>query len=249
VPRFLVRHRSDRHTSQLRVLTQQEAGSLGPRPLLPRARGWRVVAATLALSLALHLALLAALHSETARDATAPPVELFPVVLIWEEPPAAPAATPAAPAPAARVAPKRPRAVTPPPRALPPARPAPPAPEPGLAEAAPAPALPAVAAAPALRELAPPAFVPEAWLRVIAQPAPHYPYGARRRGAEGIAWLRVDLAASGRVQRVEVERSTGHRDLDRAAVAAVRSWRFAPLPEEMEASDLWFRVPVEFRLH
>jgi protein TonB len=235
------------------VLTRQAPGSPGPRLPPLRARSWGVVAAALATSLALHVALVAALCRGPAPAAAAVHDELFPVVLIWEAPPAAPDATPAAQAPATRAVPRRPRAVSTPPRARAPERPAPPAPAepapaPELPAVAAAPALQAVAAAPALRESAAPALGSQAWLHALAQPAPHYPYAARRRRAEGLAWLRVDLAASGRVLRVELERSSGHRDLDRAALAAVRRWRFAPLPEEVEVSDLWFRIPVEFRL-
>jgi protein TonB len=264
VPRFAARHRT-RRTSQ-RVLTRHVPGSPGPRPPPLHACSWWVVAAALATSLALHVALVAALSREPVREAAAVHDEPFPVVLIWEAPPAAPDATPAAQAPATQAASKRPRAVSKPPRALSPEPPAPAAPAeaaparvlPAVAAApapvlpavaaAPAPVLPAVAATPALGESAAPALGSQPWLRALAQPAPHYPHAARRRRAEGIAWLRVDLAASGQVRRVALERTSGHRDLDRAALAAVRRWRFAPLPEEVEASDLWFRVPVEFRL-
>lgn len=247
----MVRRRGHFRASAVRVLTQHEPGCFGPSSLLPRVHHWRVGAAALVLSLALHAALVLGLRARPV--AAVPSPVLFPVVLIWEEPRPTPVATPTAPAPVPRVAQVRLRPVSAPPPAPPAVRSTPPAlePKPPVAEPAPASApvasLAAPVAAPALHE-PPPSFAPEAWLRVLAQPAPHYPYGARRRRAEGIAWLRVDLAASGRVLRVAVERSTGHRDLDQAALAAVRSWRFAPPPQEVEASDLWFRVPVEFRL-
>jgi protein TonB len=108
---------------------------------------------------------------------------------------------------------------------------------------------PAAPAAPVTSdaEARPPVAAGPLTLHAVFRPAPRYPSAARRRGAEGTTWLRVELAPTGRVVRVAVERSAGHLDLDRAAVTAVSAWRFAPL-EGMDTSDRWFRIPVDFRL-
>jgi protein TonB len=213
------------------------------------SRTQRRAGLALTLSLALHAALAAALGWSTqAREPTRAAVTFLPLVVIHEEPVlAAPPAEPAPPHP-----PRRPRP--------PAAKPAPPAPAPRplapltepapRAESPPPMAALAATAAPAVAA-APPAPAPAGAglaLHALARPAPRYPRAARLRGAEGTAWLVVDVAPSGRVRRVELERSAGHRDLDRAALAAVRRWLFAPLPEGMDRSDRWFRVPVEFRL-
>jgi protein TonB len=80
------------------------------------------------------------------------------------------------------------------------------------------------------------------------QVRPGYPASARRVGAAGTAVLRVHVLADGRVGTVEVETSAGHADLDRAAVEAVRQWRFEPGRRGEEPAAMWVLLPVEFRL-
>lgn len=77
---------------------------------------------------------------------------------------------------------------------------------------------------------------------------PDYPHAARLRGWEGETLLRVLVGADGRPRQVHVERSSGHSLLDRAAVHAVRGWRFHPAQLEGVARDAWTVVPVAFRL-
>ncbi|HWB01934.1 MAG TPA: TonB family protein [Verrucomicrobiales bacterium] len=64
--------------------------------------------------------------------------------------------------------------------------------------------------------------------RLLTQTAPDYPASARRRGAHGIAWVRVQVTASGSVADASLHRSCGHADLDAAAVRTAKRWRFAP---------------------
>lgn len=80
------------------------------------------------------------------------------------------------------------------------------------------------------------------------QVRPAYPERARRDGREGTTWLRVRISASGRVERVETERSAGDEALDRAASDAVRRWRFEAAPDGASRDDVWVLVPIEFRL-
>jgi protein TonB len=80
------------------------------------------------------------------------------------------------------------------------------------------------------------------------QRAPLYPESARRRGVEGTAQVALRLAASGRVDDVRLHRTSGDAALDGAALASVRRWRFDPPPPGAEWRDLWFLVPIEFRL-
>jgi periplasmic protein TonB len=80
------------------------------------------------------------------------------------------------------------------------------------------------------------------------QVRPGYPASARRAGAAGTAVLRVHVLADGRVGAVEIETSAGHADLDRAAVEAVRQWRFEPGQRGEEPTAMWVLLPVEFRL-
>lgn len=72
-----------------------------------------------------------------------------------------------------------------------------------------------------------------------------YPVGARRREAEGEVVIRVHIGASGRVDEVRVEASSGHPDLDRAAMRFARSVPRLPPPP---GGSMWVRIPIEFSL-
>lgn len=64
--------------------------------------------------------------------------------------------------------------------------------------------------------------------RVLSAPAPDYPAAALRSGASGEVVLRIEVDARGRPAEVTVVSSSRNRDLDRAALRAVRRWRFEP---------------------
>lgn len=81
-----------------------------------------------------------------------------------------------------------------------------------------------------------------------ANQPPPYPGVARRRGWEGKVTLDVSVGPDGRVADVRVVRSAGHRVLDKAAVEAVRAWRFAPAHLAGVALASTVRVPIVFRL-
>ena len=80
------------------------------------------------------------------------------------------------------------------------------------------------------------------------QVRPSYPPSARRLGIQGTALLRVYVAADGQVTEVLVDQSAGHPDLDRAAVEAVRRWRFEPGRRSEEPIGMWVLLPVQFVL-
>ncbi len=80
------------------------------------------------------------------------------------------------------------------------------------------------------------------------QTRPAYPETARRAGVEGVSVLRFEVLADGKVGGVMVERSAGHQDLDRAAIAAVRTWRFEPARRGADAVAVWVMLPVRFEL-
>ena len=81
------------------------------------------------------------------------------------------------------------------------------------------------------------------------QTTPRYPESARRQGVEGITTLRFVVLANGHVGQIGVTRSAGHVDLDRAAVEAVKTWRFEPAKRGKEAVAVWVTLPVRFELH
>jgi len=80
------------------------------------------------------------------------------------------------------------------------------------------------------------------------QTTPRYPESARTAGIEGISLLRFVVLADGLVGTVNVEKSAGHPDLDRAAIDAVKTWRFEPARRGKEAVAVWVTIPVRFQL-
>ncbi|PTD98157.1 energy transducer TonB [Pseudothauera lacus] len=82
----------------------------------------------------------------------------------------------------------------------------------------------------------------------LNNPPPPYPPMSRRLGEEGRVIVRVALDALGKVVEIGLERSSGHRRLDRAAVDAVRAWRFEPARSGGRAVAASVLVPVDFRL-
>ena len=79
-------------------------------------------------------------------------------------------------------------------------------------------------------------------------PPPRYPLIARQGGYEGTVWLKVFIDRKGSVRQVKIDRSSGHRALDRAAEAAVKEWRFVPGREGDRAVDMWVTIPIRFAL-
>jgi periplasmic protein TonB len=81
------------------------------------------------------------------------------------------------------------------------------------------------------------------------QTTPHYPEAARREGVEGTVTLRFEVLASGKVGTVQVQRSAGRVDMDRAAVEAIRTWLFEPARRGKEAVAVWVTLSVRFELN
>ena len=77
---------------------------------------------------------------------------------------------------------------------------------------------------------------------------PEYPPEARRRGIEGLVRLDAVLDLKGRVEDpIRVLESVP--DLDAAAIAALRAWRFSPARNAQgEAVRVILEVPIRFVL-
>ena len=127
-----------------------------------------------------------------------------------------------------------------------------------VAETAPQPvpvAAPPVAAAPPAAE-APPAVAtapvadiePDYKASYLNNPKPPFPMVARRMNWEGKVILNVEVLAEGACGAVNVFRSSGHEVLDKAAMNAVKNWRFSPARRAGQAITKWFKVPVNFSL-
>ena len=80
------------------------------------------------------------------------------------------------------------------------------------------------------------------------QVKPEFPESARKANAEGTTLLKVEVLANGRVGEIVVTRSSGRQDLDDAAIAAVKQWRFEPARRGSTAVAMWASLPVRFQL-
>lgn len=79
-------------------------------------------------------------------------------------------------------------------------------------------------------------------------PMPTYPRRARERGIEGRVTLKIEVLADGSAGAVSIAQSSGHQVLDRAAIDAVRTWRFRPAEREGVPLVSSIEIPVAFRL-
>lgn len=115
-------------------------------------------------------------------------------------------------------------------------RPAPPPPPAPKVQPAPVPRAPAV--------VEPPRFD----LAYLNNPAPAYPVFAKRAREQGVVMLRVRVDASGNVEGIDIHKSSGSDRLDKAALAAVRQWRFVPARQGNRPVAGVALVPINFQL-
>jgi protein TonB len=80
----------------------------------------------------------------------------------------------------------------------------------------------------------------------ISSPAPRYPPDALRRGESGETLLRIHVGIDGVPDDVDLVRGSGSRSLDRAAMEAVRAWRFRPAVSNGQPVAATVQVPIAF---
>ena len=233
-----------------------------------RGGSQRIIAIALLISVVAHASLLALLPGN-AELPTSVSAQVLDVVLV--EPEKVPQSEPPAVPPAQR-APKPekqpPREVRSPPKkpkrepsqSLQPAPPATPsepirtAPaEPPAANTAqpaePAASPPAPRTTPPVASVAPAPLTPPSFnASYLRNPAPRYPPVARRNGEQGTVTLRVLVSRDGVPARVSIEKTSGSRHLDAAALETVQGWRFVPARSGTDAVEAWVLVPIVFRL-
>ncbi len=79
-------------------------------------------------------------------------------------------------------------------------------------------------------------------------PRPSYPAVAIRRGYEGKVVLNVRVLPNGKPEEIAIYKSSGYKVLDKAALKAVKKWKFVPAQRGFTAVASWVRVPIEFQL-
>lgn len=80
----------------------------------------------------------------------------------------------------------------------------------------------------------------------VETPPPEYPLEFACAGVGGEVVLVVQIGATGTPDDVRVEYTSRQAQLDTAAVAAVRNWRFKPATSRGQAVPTKIRVPVKF---
>ena len=80
---------------------------------------------------------------------------------------------------------------------------------------------------------------PRRIVQCLSCPKPRYPKRALRRGIEGEPRILITINSDGRVQSVQLERSSGNPEIDRAALDAGRRSRF-------QAIEGGAKVPVSY---
>ena len=116
-----------------------------------------------------------------------------------------------------------------------------PVPEPVIPEPPPPPP-PAPPAPPA--PIIPPNFV----AAYLDNPPPVYPSASKRLGETGTVLLRVLVDEQGQSKSIEIQSSSGYSRLDRAALDAVRKWKFVPAKQGDRAISAAVLVPLTFEL-
>jgi len=101
----------------------------------------------------------------------------------------------------------------------------------------------------AAREHGSSAIVPPTYSAAyLRNPPPRYPVSARRSGEQGTVTLRVFVTREGVPATVSVHATSGSSALDQAAVEAVKGWRFTPARQGTETLEAWVLVPIVFKL-
>lgn len=87
----------------------------------------------------------------------------------------------------------------------------------------------------------------------IEQPRPlygetpiEYPITLWDQGIEGETRLRVRVSEMGTVDSVQVLESSGHAEMDSAAVRGAKELRFSPGRKNGKRIEVWAEVPVHF---
>lgn len=84
--------------------------------------------------------------------------------------------------------------------------------------------------------------------RLFSPLRPRYPFTARLRGWEGLVVVRLRIDRDGEVSSAVIERSSGHRALDEAALAAAKHARFSAATRNDNPVATTILLPIRFRL-
>lgn len=85
---------------------------------------------------------------------------------------------------------------------------------------------------------------------ILSKAEPAYPNEARNAGQAGTVVLRIQILTNGRPGSISVTASSGYALLDRAAIDAVKRWRFIPAKDRSSGKSVvsYTTLPVVFEL-
>ena len=83
----------------------------------------------------------------------------------------------------------------------------------------------------------------------LNNPKPRYPSASLRLEEQGKVVVRVFIGIDGIPQKIELGISSGFDRLDRAALEAVKEWRFVPGTRAGVPEAMWLDVPVIFKIN
>lgn len=76
-----------------------------------------------------------------------------------------------------------------------------------------------------------------------------YPLMSQRFREQGTVRVRFLIKRDGTVNNAEIMRSSGYPRLDKAAMDAVKTWRFTPATEDGKPVDSWYQTELTFKLN
>lgn len=82
----------------------------------------------------------------------------------------------------------------------------------------------------------------------LFNPLPRYPAKARARDEQGTVIIVLRVNTEGLPEDVGVRETSGFDVLDRAALNAVKTWRFTPARTESRRVETRVEIPIEFKL-
>ena len=89
---------------------------------------------------------------------------------------------------------------------------------------------------------------PSASADYLKNPHPKYPKISLRRKEAGTVLLALTVTAEGRAKDVRVLKTSGYPRLDKAALDAVKDWRFIPAKRLGRPVDADYELPIHFKL-
>jgi TonB family protein len=83
---------------------------------------------------------------------------------------------------------------------------------------------------------------------IFLNPKPNYPLLSRRMREQGAVQLKLCINSLGRVEDVQLVKSSGYEKLDRSAIEGVRRWKFSALESGNQALSDCYHLPIHFSL-